>query len=134
MKIYTKTGDDGSTSLWGGKRVAKDALRIQAYGTVDECNATLGLVRSALQGIEKSSELDVVLAQIQNQLFVLGGDLATETPTDSVPQIQSKDVLALEKAIDQFEAELSPLTQFILARRAYCRRLFASGPYGVSPG
>jgi hypothetical protein len=73
MKIYTKTGDDGETGLWGGLRVAKDTIRVQAYGTVDECNAAIGVVRAA--GV--ATELDAILIIIQNQLFVVGADLAT---------------------------------------------------------
>lgn len=110
MKIYTKTGDDGSTGLWGGKRVSKDHLRIHAYGTVDECNATLGLARTALD----DEELDALLIQLQNQLFVVGADLASETASESLPQVRVSDVLFLEHKIDKYQNELQPLTQFIL--------------------
>lgn len=110
MKIYTKTGDKGETGLWGGKRVPKDHSRIQAYGTVDECNATLGLARSVLA----YPELDQLLAQVQNQLFVVGADLASEGESQQIPRVQPEDSQFLEQAIDGLEAELPALTQFIL--------------------
>lgn len=111
MKIYTKTGDKGDTGLWGPRRVAKDNARIQAYGTVDECNAVLGVARSLLQ----DPALDNLLAQLQNQLFVVGSDLAAfDLTMDNVPRIQATDVEKLEQEIDQLENELPPLTQFIL--------------------
>lgn len=110
MKIYTKTGDQGSTGLWGGKRVSKDALRIQAYGTVDECNAVLGLARLN----QSASPLDPLLQEIQNQLFVLGADLATETDSPHIPRIAQSEIDWLEDSIDQLEQGLPPLSQFIL--------------------
>jgi cob(I)alamin adenosyltransferase len=110
MKIYTKTGDDGETGLWGGLRVAKDTIRVQAYGTVDECNAAIGVVRAA--GV--AAELDTILIIIQNQLFVVGADLATPGHAAKIPRVGDSDVTVLEQAIDQFEAILPPLTQFIL--------------------
>ncbi len=111
MKIYTKTGDKGDTGLWGPRRVSKDNARIQAYGCVDECNAVLGVARCLLQ----DPELDHLLAQLQNQLFVVGSDLAAfDLDMDNVPRIQAHDVERLEGWIDQFEGELAPLTQFIL--------------------
>lgn len=110
MKIYTKTGDQGETGLWGGQRVSKDALRLQAYGSVDECNATLGLARSGLA----DPELDALLAQIQNQLFVVGSDLASDLSLTNVPRMDPEPIHHLEATIDRLEAELPPLTQFIL--------------------
>lgn len=110
MKIYTKTGDDGETGLWGGLRVAKDALRVHAYGTVDECNAAVGLARAA--GPE--AELDAILAQVQSQLFVVGADLATPGEAASIPRVGEAEVSFLEGAIDALEATLEPLRQFIL--------------------
>ena len=110
MKIYTKTGDDGETGLWGGLRVAKDTIRVQAYGTVDECNAAIGVVRAA--GVP--AELDAILMTVQNQLFVVGADLATPGQAAKIPRVSDSDVTVLEQAIDQFEALLPPLTQFIL--------------------
>lgn len=110
MKIYTKTGDKGSTGLWGGRRVSKDDARIQTYGTVDECNAVIGLARA----LKPEAGLDELLAKLQNQLFVLGSDLASELGNDKVPRISQDHVAGLEQAIDTLEAELPPLTQFIL--------------------
>jgi len=112
MKIYTKTGDDGSTGLFSGLRVAKDSSAIESYGTVNELNAWLGLVISASQ----DTELNSVLNQIQHDLHRLCADLATpldaKTAAERMAPEQTK---RLENWIDQFEKELSPLTQFILA-------------------
>jgi cob(I)alamin adenosyltransferase len=110
MKIYTRTGDDGTTGLWGGLRVPKDSLRVQAYGTVDECNAVLGVARAS--GLDP--ELDTLIAGIQDQLFVVGADLATPGESATIPRIGSDEVLALEDAIDALETRLAPLRQFIL--------------------
>jgi cob(I)alamin adenosyltransferase len=110
MKIYTRTGDDGTTGLWGGLRVPKDSLRVQAYGTVDECNAVLGVARAS--GLDP--ELDILIAGIQDQLFVVGADLATPGESATIPRIGSDEVLALEEAIDSLETRLAPLRQFIL--------------------
>src|SRR5438477_7260136 len=110
MKIYTKTGDAGETGLWGGARVGKDAPRVQAYGTVDECNAALGVARAC--GLD--AELDSVVEQLQQQLFVLGSDLATPSEAAHVPRISADDATGLEQAIDTYEAQLEPLRQFIL--------------------
>ena len=79
MKIYTKTGDKGQTSLFGGGRVSKDNLRIEAYGTVDELNSLLGVCRS----LDPHPEVDALLLKIQNDLFVLGADLATPLATNA---------------------------------------------------
>jgi cob(I)alamin adenosyltransferase len=113
MKIYTKTGDDGTTGLFGGGRVHKSDLRIEAYGTVDELNACIGLVRSTSQG----SSFDLLLEEIQKVLFVMGADLAT--PLDArttymIPRIEERDVFWLESEIDKHEETLPPLTKFIL--------------------
>jgi len=110
MKIYTKTGDAGETGLFGGQRVAKDALRVQAYGSADECNAVLGVARA--MGLDP--ELDHLLAQVQNQLFVVGADLATPGENPNIPRVSEADVTFLEGWIDQLEGELAPLRQFIL--------------------
>ena len=112
MKIYTKTGDKGDTSLFGGQRVPKDALRIETYGTVDELNSVLGIVR----GENKDSEINKVLAQVQEQLFELGADLATprSVKTKNVRRIDPKDAHHLEKIIDSLEVHLKPLKRFIL--------------------
>lgn len=109
MKIYTKTGDDGETGLWGGQRVSKDSLRVQAYGTVDECNAALGVARLA-----KDAVLDPLLAQVQSQLFVVGADLATPGEAANIPRVGEAEIAFLEAAIDQLEGPLAPLRQFIL--------------------
>jgi cob(I)alamin adenosyltransferase len=109
MKIYTKTGDTGETGLWGGLRVAKDALRVHAYGTIDECNAAIGVARAS--GMD--AELDAMLAQIQDQLFVVGADLATPGEASGIPRVGEAAVTFLETTIDDLEAELAPLKQFI---------------------
>jgi cob(I)alamin adenosyltransferase len=112
MKIYTKTGDGGETSLFGGKRVRKDDVRIDAYGCVDELNSCIGIVRS----LRPAHDVDGILLEIQNDLFVLGSDLATpETKKDAaVPRIGRTDVERLERHIDRLEEHLEPLKSFIL--------------------
>jgi cob(I)alamin adenosyltransferase len=111
MKIYTRTGDAGETGLWGGQRVSKDALRVHAYGTVDECNAAIGVARAA--GLDPG--LDEVLGQVQSQLFVVGADLATPGEGGAtVPRVGAAEVAFLEAQIDAMEAGLEPLRQFIL--------------------
>lgn len=118
MKVYTKTGDKGITALLGGVRVPKDHIRINAYGTVDELNSAIGLVRCYNIGVD----LTEILIQIQTMLFYLGSELAT--PTDKLilangkprlPKVvQNKDIEQVEKWIDQMEEELPPLRHFIL--------------------
>jgi cob(I)alamin adenosyltransferase len=112
MKIYTKTGDGGDTALFGGQRVPKDALRIEAYGTVDELNSILGIIRADGPG----KELDPVLGTIQDQLFVLGADLATPRSLQKkgVLRIGTRETEYLEREIDRFDADLKPLKSFIL--------------------
>jgi cob(I)alamin adenosyltransferase len=110
MKIYTKTGDAGQTGLFGGQRVSKDSLRVHAYGTADECNAAVGVARAA--GVDP--ELDELLAQVQNQLFVVGADLATPGENANIPRVGEAEVTFLEQAIDRLEESLEPLRQFIL--------------------
>lgn len=110
MKIYTKTGDEGQTSLFGGERVSKDHLRIQAYGSIDECNAVLGLAQNS----NSSSILKSLLQQIQNQLFVVGADLASPESTSNQQVVKGKDVQFLESNIDILENSLEPLKTFIL--------------------
>jgi len=112
MKIYTKTGDKGETSLFGGKRVRKDNSRIEAYGNADELNSCIGVVRS----FAPPSEIDAVLAEIQNDLFVLGADLATPgggAKTD-VQRIGPGDVVRLERHIDRIDELLPELRSFIV--------------------
>ena len=113
MKIYTRTGDDGTTGLFGAGRVPKSHPRIQAMGAVDETNAALGAAHAALA--TSSESMRSVLIRLQHELFILGADLAT--PDDArtrVPRIGQEHVSALEKAIDDWETELEPLQYFIL--------------------
>lgn len=115
-KIYTKTGDDGTTALGTGERRPKNDLRIDAYGTVDETNAVVGLVR--LHTADSAPEVDQVLGRIQNDLFDLGADLATpETGQDlgyEPLRISDSQVNAIESAIDELNSELTPLRSFVL--------------------
>ena len=111
-RIYTKTGDKGDTGLGDGTRLPKDALRISAYGTVDEANATIGLAR-----LHTTGDLDAMLARIQNDLFDLGADLCVpETSKHAAKALRIVDtqVERLEHEIDAMNAELSPLTSFVL--------------------
>ncbi|NIP61383.1 MAG: cob(I)yrinic acid a,c-diamide adenosyltransferase, partial [Nitrosopumilaceae archaeon] len=110
MKIYTKTGDDGTTSLQGNIRIKKSDLRIRAYGTVDELNAFLGVINSKLN----DKELITLTTSIQNDLFVLGADLSNPDTTKSQNRISSHDIERLENYIDRFEANLTNITYFIL--------------------
>ncbi len=108
MKIYTKTGDAGETGLFGGPRVRKDHARIEAFGTVDELNSHLGLVRT----ISGASAIDALLRRVQCELFDLGAQLAT--PGASVERIGAHHVEWLEASIDHYEEALEPLACFIL--------------------
>lgn len=112
MKIYTKTGDQGSTSLFGGKRVLKSDLRIETYGTVDELNSWIGVVRDQPVNSRRAE----VLIAIQEQLFTIGSILATEPGNQKVkiPALADEHVEFLEKTIDQMETELEPMRSFIL--------------------
>jgi cob(I)alamin adenosyltransferase len=122
-RIYTRTGDDGTTGLVGGQRVRKNALRIETYGTVDELSSTIGLARTALAaeaspaGIAAAAELDPWLAWVQDMLFNLGSDLAT-LPKDrweGMPLAGAEDAAALERSIDRFQRDLPVLANFIHA-------------------
>ena len=119
-KIYTKTGDAGTTALGSGERRPKNDLRIEAYGTVDETNACLGMVRIETAKVPELSELDDMLARIQNDLFDLGADLATPLPkedeTDSEYALRMVDAQAtrLEEELDALNSDLEPLTSFVL--------------------
>ena len=116
-KIYTKTGDDGTTGLGSGERRPKYDLRVAAYGTVDETNASIGLARIETQA--KHLELDAMLSRIQNDLFDLGADLAVpedpENPPDFEPlRIVDTQVGRLEADIDTLNRDIAPLRSFIL--------------------
>ncbi|MBO8142576.1 MAG: cob(I)yrinic acid a,c-diamide adenosyltransferase [Firmicutes bacterium] len=121
MRIYTRTGDGGETGLFSGQRVPKDDPRIEAYGTVDELNSFIGLIRA--EGLD--ADLDAVLNQVQHDLFALGSDLATPRSSpraSAVPRIGSRHVERLEAAIDRLDGEVPPLRRFILPAgpRAAC--------------
>ena len=119
-RVYTRTGDDGTTALVGGRRVPKDSQRIAAYGTIDELNASVGLARvfneERLAEGEGHQWLDGVLRRLQNELFDLGSELAT--PEDAVYEgmfrFSDQEVKAIERLIDQCQKELEPLKSFIL--------------------
>lgn len=112
MKIYTRTGDDGTTSLFAGGRVSKSDLRLHAYGTVDELNAILGVALAA----SLPDEIAARVMRVQSELFVLGADLAT--PNDASPKwlvrVSSELIAALESEIDRWEEQLPELRNFIL--------------------
>ena len=110
MKIYTKTGDDGNTGLQGNFRIAKSHPRIMAYGTVDEANAAIGVVLTNVL----DDDVSQLLSQIQNDLFLLGSDLSNQNLNDLKNRVSLEMIEKLEKSIDLFELELSPLTNFIL--------------------
>ncbi|MEO0588259.1 MAG: cob(I)yrinic acid a,c-diamide adenosyltransferase, partial [Planctomycetota bacterium] len=117
MKLYTRTGDDGTTSLFGGQRVAKDALRVTAYGTVDELNSFVGL---AATPPEVPPALKQRLQSIQARLFEIGADLATPRQGDDdpgpahIPRIDEGQVAELERWIDEADEGLPPMKNFIL--------------------
>ncbi len=110
MKIYTKTGDDGTTGVQGGKRISKSNLRIKAYGMIDELNATIGLVLSK----KFDDDIENLLRNIQNDLFVVGSDLSNPDLTNMKNRITTEMVTNVEKTIDRLENELPPITNFIL--------------------
>jgi len=111
VKIYTKTGDEGTTGLLGSRRVPKDDVRIAAYGTIDELNAVLGLARA--QGLDSAA--DGLVAQLQDELFAVGSALADASPHGKFHNaIAVEHAEHLERTIDTMEGELTPLTQFIL--------------------
>lgn len=119
MKIYTRRGDAGETGLFGGPRVPKDDLRVEAYGQIDELNAVLGMSMGLLAA-EDMPEVARRLRVLQGDLFVLGAHLATPAPEDgarsrpSIPPLPTERVAEMEEWIDAAEEELSPLTTFIL--------------------
>ncbi len=118
MKIYTKTGDEGKTSLYGGTKVPKNHIRLEAYGTVDELNSFIGLLRGMLQDRDMKKQLNL----IQNTLFNVGSELATPNDKKYLENgklrfqysIDREKVKQLEQWIDQMEKDLKPLSQFIL--------------------
>ena len=112
MKIYTKTGDSGETSLFAGGRVSKNHLRIHTYGTVDELNSILGLAVA----FEKNADIQARLQRVQNELFQIGSDLATPLDAEAkwIVRLNSAPIQRLETEIDSFEEELEPLKNFIL--------------------
>ncbi len=112
MKIYTKTGDTGSTSLFGGKRVLKSDLRIDTYGTVDELNSYIGLLRDQQVNAGRKN----FLVEIQDRLFTIGSILATEPGNTKVkvPTLVEKDVEMLEEEMDSMDASLPPMRSFVL--------------------
>ncbi len=119
MKIYTKTGDTGETSLFGGTRVLKSHERVEAYGNIDELNAFIGLVRDSIT----EESVRALLLAIQNDLFVLGGHIATPPEKRtlksgknrlSIREIEAHDIDKMEQAIDKMNETLEPMTHFIL--------------------
>lgn len=120
-KVYTRVGDKGTTSLADGSAVSKDDLRLETYGTVDELNAVVGLCRSTLQ---QSADIDVAqrqlmdewLERVQNDLFNLGGDLATPIASrwESMVVVGDREIVSLEKMIDHLQIDLPPLREFVL--------------------
>lgn len=131
-KVYTRTGDDGTTALGAGQRVAKDSLRVQTYGTVDELNSHVGAAIAS--GVEP--DLAKALRRIQNDLFHLGSDLCVteeDKAARAVPRVEPRHVESLERKIDELSADLAPLENFVLpggtpgaaqlhVARAVCRR------------
>ena len=153
MKIYTGTGDTGETGLYGGARVGKDDARVDAYGTLDEANAALGVAAVQI----RDNEIRDIVARLQSELFVAGSDLATPLARDGaagksiVPRVEARHSVGLEEAIDRLDAGNEPLRQFILpggvpgaaalhhartiVRRAERRTvaLFRSSPDDINP-
>jgi cob(I)alamin adenosyltransferase len=119
-KVYTRTGDGGQTRLAGGQQVSKDSLRVEAYGTVDELNASIGLVRAmneeAIAAIGAAKQLEQDLRWIQNKLFDVGGLLATAPGQTfkNMPTIKAQDAVKLERMMDRCQKDLAPLKEFIL--------------------
>jgi len=151
MKVYTKTGDKGTTALFGGTRVPKHHIRIDSYGTVDELNSYIGLIRD--QKIDNHSK--EILIQIQDKLFTLGAILATDPEKSilksgkerlNIPKVEEEDIAVLETEIDTMEDNLPPMTHFVLPgghttvsychiTRCVCRRAerLASALNEISP-
>ena len=128
MKVYTRTGDDGTTSLFSGKRVPKHDLRIKAYGTIDELNSWMGAIRD---GANETYQEDLI--EIQKNLMTVGSQLANDSNQFPIQKIDLSDVLSLEEKIDQISDALPPLKNFVIPgghtlishthlARAVCRR------------
>jgi cob(I)alamin adenosyltransferase len=135
MKIYTKTGDKGLTSLYGGKRVNKDDLKVECYGTIDELNAFMGLVNDSIQNNSDKA----FITSIQNDLFLIGSIIATPTAEENANkrlktlELKSTEIIKIEEKIDIYDKILDPMTHFILpgghttvsychTARSICRR------------
>lgn len=112
MKIYTKGGDKGLTSLWGGKRVSKASERINAYGTIDELNVAVGMVRDVCN----DDAIEELLIRIQNQLFTIGSYLAADPDKKGLklPDFDAAESIVLEQAIDEMDRSLPQLKNFVL--------------------
>jgi cob(I)alamin adenosyltransferase len=117
VKVYTKSGDKGETSLVDGKRVSKDHIRLEAYGTVDELNSIIGQVTCY-----SLNEQNPVLQTIQNKLFNIGSNLAAEDDAtrEMLPELKTEDIVQLEKEIDRMDEVLSPLKTFVLPGGNLC--------------
>lgn len=117
-RVYTRSGDAGETSLATGERIPKDDLRVEAYGTVDELNATLALARAALAELEARDDaqrLDGTLRRVQSELFCVGAELASPDPaTLTIGRVTTDHIDVLEGEIDAFNADLEPLAEFLL--------------------
>lgn len=119
-KVYTRTGDKGFTKLVGGKKVPKDAVRIEAYGTVDELNSVLGLARvfndDLRERLPAAQRLDEIFRRLQNELFDLGSELATpaDFSYEGMFHVGDDEIQSLEKLIDELQKDLAPLNSFIL--------------------
>jgi len=151
MKVYTKTGNKGTTALFGGTRVPKHHIRIESYGTVDELNSYIGLIRDQ----EMDANSKEILIQIQDKLFTLGAILATDPDKSllkngkerlNIPKVEEEDIAVLETEIDTMEEDLPPMTHFVLPgghttvsychiARCVCRRAerLASALHELSP-
>ena len=148
--MYTRTGDRGETGLFSGERVLKDSVRVEAYGAVDELSCWIGYTRSLIKEI-KGDEIDAILERIQQDLFVVGTELATRQKQSHAQKAQvTQDMVnRLEQEIDRLDAELSPLSTFIIpngtgpaaalhvartvARRAERRTITLAQKEGLSP-
>lgn len=128
-KAYTRTGDKGDTGLYDGNRVSKDNARVEAYGEIDELNSQIGLVRSQIS----NDDMKKALVKVQQDLFVIGGELATRRSDSKIPRLSNMDLENLEQVTDRLNEKLQPLKRFILPGgspaasqlhvcRAVCRR------------